>query len=203
LVYPESSPSPLVESYLHAGRVSATHLGIGTAKRDQILMSEMYHREHGLNAINVLASNAYGPGDRFDPVVSHVIPATIMKCYEQKELVVWGDGSPTRDFLYVEDLAEGLLLATENLNAPDYYVNISSGQEISIKDLVNLIARLSGFKGAITFDPSKGGGDPSRRASGQKARESFGFVPRISMEEGLSRTIACYLASQPRSAARA
>ena len=192
LVYPVSAPSPLEESYLHEGKVAATHLGIGMAKRDQVLLCEMFHKEYGLNAVTVLSANTYGPRDRFDPEVSHVIPATIAKCHTQPELVVWGDGKPTRDFLYVEDVAEGILLATEKLNAPDYYVNIASGEEISIGDLVRLIARLSDFTGEISFDISKSGGDPRRCASSQKARDLLGFHPQVGMEEGLRRTIGWY-----------
>lgn len=160
LVYPETAQNPLEERQLNDGKVAETHLGIGTAKRDLVLMCEMYHKEYGLNAVNVLSANAYGPGDRFDPEVAHVIPATIIKCHRDHDLVVWGDGKPTRDFLYVEDVAEGILLAAEKLQAPDY-INIASGKEISIGDLVKMIARLSDFKGQISFDLSKGGGDPA------------------------------------------
>ncbi len=160
LVYPETAASPLVEEQLHQGKVATTHLGIGTAKRDLILMSEMYHREFGLNAVNVLSANTYGPSDRFEPEHSHVNPATIVKCHADDKLVVWGDGKPTRDFLYVEDVAEGILLAAEHLNAPDYFVNIASGDEVSIGNLAQLIADLCGFQGEITFDLSKMGAIP-------------------------------------------
>jgi GDP-L-fucose synthase len=192
LVYPASAPSPLEERYLNEGKVAPTHLGIGQAKRDQVLLCEMFHKEYGLNAVTVLSANTYGPRDRFDPEVSHVIPATITKCHTQPELNVWGDGKPTRDFLYVEDVAEGILLAAEKLNAPEYFVNIASGEEISIGDLVRTIARLSGFGGEVKFDVSKAGGDPRRCASGQRALELFGFRAQVSMEEGLRRTIAWY-----------
>ena len=192
LVYPANAPSPLEEKYLHDGKVAATHLGIGMAKRDLVVMAEMYHKEFGLNAVNVLSANAYGPRDRFDPEISHVIPATIVKCHTQEKLVVWGDGKPTRDFMYVEDIAEGILLAAEKLEPPDYYINIASGQEISIGDLARLIARLSDFKGEIEFDLSKKGGDPRRCASATMARELLGFVPQVDIEGGLKRTIAWY-----------
>jgi GDP-L-fucose synthase len=192
LVYPAVAPSPLEERQLHEGKVAGTHLGIGTAKRDLVLMSEMYHMEYGLNAVNVLSANTYGPRDRFDPEVSHVIPATIMKCHKDDVLAVWGDGKPTRDFLYVEDVAEGILLAAERLDAPNYYVNIASGHEISIGDLAKLIAKLCDFEGEITFDLSKKGGDPRRCASGEMALELLGFVPQVSLEEGLKRTIEWY-----------
>ena len=192
LVYPADAPSPLEEKYLHEGKVAATHLGIGMAKRDLVVMAEMYHKEFGLDAVNVLSANAYGPCDRFDPEISHVIPATIVKCHTQEKLVVWGDGKPTRDFMYVEDIAEGILLAAEKLEPPNYYVNIATGQEISIGDLARLIARLSDFEGEIEFDLSKKGGDPRRCASATMARQLLGFVPQVDIEEGLRRTIAWY-----------
>jgi GDP-L-fucose synthase len=192
LVYPESAPNPLVEEYLHDGRVASTHLGIATAKRDLVLMGEMYHREYGLNAVTVLAANAYGPGDRFDQAVSHVIPATILKCHREDKVVVWGDGSPSRDFLFVDDLAEGIVLAAEHLDAPNYHINISGNREISIRGLVTLIAELSGFRGEILFDTSKPAGDLRRCANADKARQLLGFQPTIALEEGLRRTIAWY-----------
>ena len=191
LAYPASAPSPLMEAGLHDGPVAATHLGIGLAKRDQALLAEMYHREHGLNAVCVLGANAYGPRDRFDPEYGHVIPATIMKCFRDEDLVVWGDGTPTRDFLYVDDLAEGILLAAERLDAPGS-VNVASGSEVSIADLVRMIADLCGFRRRIVFDASKGGGDPRRVASTAKASEQIGFSPRVPIGEGLRRTIAWY-----------
>lgn len=191
LVYPAEARSPLEEEQLYSGKIAATHLGIAEAKRDLIHMAEMYHREFGLNAVAVSA-NAFGPRDRFDPAVSHVIPATIAKCHTQDTLVVWGDGKPSRDFLYVEDVAEGILLAAERLNAPDYYVNIASGREVTIAHLARTIARLSDFRGEISFDLSKRGGDPRRCASGAKATASLGFEPRVDFEEGLAGTIAWY-----------
>lgn len=192
LAYPATAPSPLREEVLHDGKIAETHLGVGLSKRDLVVMAEMYHREFGMNVFVVLPANAYGPRDRFDPEISHVIPATIRKCFEQSaELVVWGDGTPTRDFLYVEDLAEGLVLAAERLEGPEC-VNLASGQEISIRDLVHLIARLTGFKGKIVFDASKSGGDPRRAASTARAERRIGLKPRYSLEEGLRRTIDWY-----------
>ncbi len=192
LVYPENATSPLNESQLHEGKVAETHLGIGVAKRDQVLLNEMFHKEYGLNAVTVLSANTYGPHDRFDPEVSHVIPATIVKCHKEEVLKVWGDGKPTRDFLYVEDVAEGVLLAVEKLNAPNYYVNIASGKEISIGGLVKLIAKLSDFKGNISFDVSKAGGDPRRCADNDLAEKLIGFRPQVSLEEGMVMTIDWY-----------
>lgn len=191
LAYPATARMPLREEDVYNGKIAETHLGIGLSKRDLLLMAEMYHREFGMNVAVVLSANAYGPRDRFDSEVSHVIPATIMKCCQLPELVVWGDGTPTRDFLYVEDIAEGLVLAAEKLEGPQF-VNIASGQEVSIRDLVYLIAKLTGFKGRIIFDTSKTSGDPRRAAKTDRARQLLGFRPCFSLEEGLKRTIEWY-----------
>ena len=189
--YPANAVSPLREENLHDGRVANSHLGVGLAKRDLIALGEMYHREHGMNAVGVIAANAYGPRDRFEEAHSHVIPATIMKCFRDEDLVVWGDGTPTRDFLHAEDIAEGILLAAEHLQAPAC-INLSSGAEISIRHLVELIAGLCSFRRKIVFDPSKGGGDPRRLASAATAKRLTGFSPKISLEDGLRRTIDWY-----------
>jgi GDP-L-fucose synthase len=191
LAYPAEAASPLSEDRLHDGKIARTHLGIGLAKRDLVVAAEMYHAQYGLRAANVLSANAYGPEDRFEPGHSHVIPATIVKCFRDEDLVVWGDGTPTRDFLYVDDVAEGIVLAAERLEAPAY-VNIASGREVSIAELVRTIARLCDFKRRIVFDASRGGGDPRRVASIAKARELLGFAPRVPLEQGLARTIAWY-----------
>jgi GDP-L-fucose synthase len=151
----------------------------------------MYHREFAFGAVSVLSANAYGPRDRFDSPHAHVIPATIVKCHRGREVVVWGDGSPTRDFLYVDDVAEGVVRAAELLDAAAV-VNIASGREISIGELVRLIASLSGFSGPITFDVSKGGGDPRRVAAVDRARALLDFTPKVSLEDGLRRTIDWY-----------
>jgi GDP-L-fucose synthase len=191
LAYPAIAQSPLTEPALQDGPVAATHLGVGLAKRDLVVLVEMYHREYGLDAVCVIGANAYGPRDRFDSAHAHVIPATIMKCFRDEELVVWGDGTPTRDFLYVDDLAEGILLAAEHLKAPGY-VNVASGSEVSIADLVRMIAGLCGFRRRIVFDASKGGGDPRRVASTALADKLTGFSPRVPLEDGLRRTIDWY-----------
>lgn len=194
LAYPATAASPLREESLHDGRIADTHLGIGLSKRNLVLMAEMYHREYSLDVVTVLAANAYGPRDRFDSTVSHVIPATILKCFDGRpELVVWGDGSPTRDFLYVDDIAEGLALAGERLTGPEF-VNLASGREVSIRDLVQLIAALCGFTGEIRFDATQAGGDPRRSASTDRARRLLEFTPRYSLEEGLRRTVEWYIA---------
>lgn len=191
LAYPATAASPLHEEALYEGPVAGTHLGIGLAKRDLVTLAEMYHREFGMRVVNVLSANAYGPRDHFDSLHSHVIPATIAKCFRDPELVVWGDGSATRDFLFVEDVAEGIVLAAERLEPPGF-VNLASGTEISIGELVRLVARLTGFRGRIVFDASKGGGDPRRVASTACAARLLGFAPRVPLEEGLRRTIAWY-----------
>jgi GDP-L-fucose synthase len=143
-----------------------------------------------------LPVNLYGPRDNFDPASSHVIPALIKKCFdaidnEAQEIVVWGDGSPTREFLYVEDCAEAIVLATERYGKPDP-VNIGAGMEISIKDLVHLIANLTGFKGRVTWDTSKPGGQPRRCLDVTRAEREFGFRARTNFDEGLRRTIEWY-----------
>jgi GDP-L-fucose synthase len=201
LAYPANARSPLREGSLHDGPVAASHMGIGLAKRDLVAMAEMYACEYGMNIASVLAANAYGPGDRFDPAHSHVIPATIAKCFRDEDLVVWGDGSPTRDFLFVDDLAEGLLLAAERLPAGGV-VNLASGREVSIADLVRMIAGLCGFERRIVFDAEKGSGDPRRVASTIAASELIGFVPGVGLEDGLRMTIDWYRAQPQGSGSR-
>lgn len=191
LAYPINAASPLREEKLHDGPVADTHLGIGMAKRDLVVLGEMYYREFGLGVVTALSANAYGPEDHFDSPHAHVIPATIVKCFRDEDLVVWGDGSPTRDFLYVDDVAEGLLAAAERLEPPAF-INLASGTETSIGDVVRLIARLTGFAGRIICDPSKGGGDPRRVASTDRPTRMLGFVAQVPLEEGLRRTIAWY-----------
>lgn len=195
LAYPATAKSPLRETCLHDGAVAETHLGIGLAKRDQVALGQMYRREYGMDVVSLLAANAYGPGDRFDPEHAHVVPATIIKCGRDEDLVVWGDGTPTRDFLYVEDIAEGIVLAAERADA-GAVINIASGAETSIGELVRLVAELSGFRRRIVFDPAKGGGDPRRVADVTLAR-AMGFSPRVSLRDGLARTIDAYRRGRP------
>jgi GDP-L-fucose synthase len=190
LAYPAETPMPMQEQHVHEGRVATAYLGIALAKRQLIDLAEMYHREFALPAVNVLGANAYGPGDHFDGHQAHVIPSTIVKCMRDEDLVVWGDGSPTRDFLFVDDLAAGILDAAERLQPPGF-VNVASGREISIADLVTTIARLCGFKRRIVFDASKGSGD-RRLASTVKAETLLTFQPRVPLEDGLQRTIEWY-----------
>jgi GDP-L-fucose synthase len=191
LAYPANAVSPLREDTLHDGPVADTHLGIGMAKRDFVALAEMYYREFGFGAVTLLSANAYGPDDHFDSAHPHVIPATIATCFRDKELVVWGDGSTIRDFLYVDDIAEGLLAAAERVEPPAF-LNLGSGIGTSIGDLVRMIVRLAGFTGRVAFDPSRGSGDPRRVASTERSTRLLGFVPHVSLEEGLQRTIAWY-----------
>jgi GDP-L-fucose synthase len=189
--YSTTAPSPLQEEDLFNGLPYEAHLGYGYAKRALVVQTQVFHRQYGLNAVVAVVNNAYGPRDNFNRVTSHVIPATIRKCLEDSQLVVWGDGSAIRDFLYVEDLAEGVLLAAECLTAP-HYLNLASGEEISVKQLVELIVELTGFSGTVIFDTGKPGGESKRVVSIEKARKEIGFAPRWSLREGLSRTLAWY-----------
>jgi len=189
--YANNAPSPLQEKSLFDGLPTEAHRGVGWMKRNLAILADLYYREYQFPMVVVYSANAYGPRDSLDPILAHVIPATIMKCFRDRELVVWGDGSPTRDFLFVEDVAEGLVLAGERLTPPRY-VNIGSGTEISIRELVTSIARYSSFSGKIVFDASKSGGDARRCANIDLARESMGFERQISMEEGLKRTVEWY-----------
>lgn len=189
--YASDAPMPLKEETLFDGLPTDAHRGVGWLKRNLALLADLYYRQYEFPMVVVYSANGYGPRDSVDPKHSHVIPATIMKCMRDSELQVWGDGSPTRDFLYAEVIAEGLLLAAEKLVPPNY-VNIGSGTEVSIRELVTLIARYTGFNGNIVFDASKGGGDARRCVSIDKARALMGFQPKVSLEEGLRRTIQWY-----------
>ena len=189
--YAPDAPSPLVEEALFDGLPAEPHRGIGWMKRNLAVLADLYHRQYGLKMAVVYSANAYGPGDSIDQAHAHVIPATILKCLRDKELLVWGDGTPTRDFLFAGDIAEGVLLAAESLEAPAY-VNLGSGVEVSIRELVELIAHHTGFKGPISFDASKAGGDSRRLASSAKSRDLIGFRPEIDLEEGMRRTVAWY-----------
>ena len=160
------------------------------------MQAQAYRQQYGFNAINLLPVNLYGPRDNFDPENSHVIPALIKKCFDakdkgKKEIVVWGDGSPTREFLYVEDAAEAIVLAAEKYHksAP---VNIGSSFEISIRKLVQKIVELTGYEGNITWDATKPNGQPRRYLDTTKAEREFGFKAKIDLNEGLRRTIDWY-----------
>ena len=189
--YASDAPVPLREESLFDGVPTDAHRGVGSLKRNLALIADLYYREFGLPMTVVYSANAYGPGDSLDPKHAHVIPSLIMKCFRDKELVVWGDGSPTRDFLYASDVAEGLLRAAEELEPP-HYVNIGSGREISVRELVDLISQLTGFKGKISYDSSKTGGDARRCTSVDRARREIGFEAAVPVEEGMKRTVEWY-----------
>ena len=194
--YPKFTPVPFKEEDLWNGYPEETNAPYGVAKKALLVQSQSYRQEYGLNAIYLLPVNLYGPRDNFDPASSHVIPALIKKCVDARErgdkfIECWGSGSPTREFIYVEDAAEGIIRAAALYNKPDP-VNIGSGQEISIRDLVSIIARLTNFSGEIRWDPTKPGGQPRRCLDTQKAEKEFGFRARTPFEEGLRRTIEWY-----------
>lgn len=196
--YPKFTPVPFKEDDLWIGYPEETNAPYGLAKKMLLVQSQAYRQQYGFNSIFLMPVNLYGPRDNFNPESSHVIPALIKKCLEAKasgadSIEVWGDGSPTREFLYVEDAAEGILLATEKYNSPEP-VNLGSGMEISIKDLVELIARLTGFEGTLIWDTSKPNGQPRRRLNVERAEREFGFKAQVSFEEGLRRTIDWYKA---------
>lgn len=189
--YPENAPLPLKEEDLFGIRPSESHAGYGWAKRNLVSLAESYYRQYKTNFVVIIANNAYGPRDNFALESSHVIPSTIRKCFEEDELVVWGDGTPIRDFIYVEDLAEAIISAAELLRGVEYF-NIASGEEVSIGELVKLISHLCGFKGQIIFDKARPNGELKRTVSIEKARRLINFQPRFSLEEGLIRTINWY-----------
>ena len=189
--YPKYTPVPFREENLWDGYPEETNAPYGMAKKMLLVQSQAYRDQYGFNSIFLLPVNLYGPGDNFDPQSSHVSPALIRKCIEateqgRGEIVVWGDGSPTREFLYVEDAAEGILLASEKFNRSDP-VNLGSGYEISIKELVEVIARLTGYEGNIVWDTTKPNGQPRRRLDITRAKEYFGFEAGMPFEEGLKK----------------
>jgi GDP-L-fucose synthase len=195
--YPKFAPVPFREETLWDGYPEETNGPYGLAKKMLLVQSQAYRSQYGFNSIYLLPVNLYGPRDNFDLETSHVIPALIRKCLEAKErgeaeIICWGDGSPTREFLYVEDCAEAILLATERYNESEP-VNIGTGREISIKDLIKLIAQLTEYRGRIVWDTTKPNGQPRRCLSTDRARELFGFTAKTDFHEGLRRTIEWYL----------
>ncbi len=194
--YPKFAPLPFREEDLWNGYPEETNAAYGLAKKMLLVQGQAYRQQYGFNAIHLLPVNLYGPGDNFDLETSHVIPALIRKCLEgvkrgDTEIVCWGDGTPTREFLYVEDCAEAIVLATERYNGAEP-VNIGAGFEISIKELVGLIAELTGFRGRVIWDTNKPGGQPRRSLDTSRAWEVFGFRARTPFPEGLERTIKWY-----------
>ena len=199
--YPKFVPIPFREEDLWNGYPEETNAPYGLAKKMLLVQSQAYRQEYGYNSIFLLPVNLYGPRDNFDPASSHVIPALIKKCLEARargdhQIVVWGDGSPTREFLYVEDAAEGIVLAGERYDGSEP-VNLGSAFEISIKDLVSTIARQTGFEGELVWDTSKPNGQPRRKLDVSRAEAAFGFKSHTTFEEGLQRTLDWYAAQQP------
>jgi GDP-L-fucose synthase len=198
--YPKFTPVPFREESLWSGYPEETNAPYGLAKKMLIVQAQAYRQQYGFNAITLLPVNLYGPGDNFDPKTSHVIPALIRKCCDALdagagEIVCWGDGSPTREFLYVDDAAEGIVLAAERYDGPDP-VNLGSGMEIAVRDLAALIARHTGFAGTIAWDPTKPNGQPRRCLDTGRAERLFGFRARMPFDEGLRRTIEWYRAAR-------
>jgi len=194
--YPKFTPVPFNEDDLWKGYPEETNAPYGLAKKMLLVQSQAYREQYGFNSIFLLPVNLYGPGDNFDPSSSHVIPALIRKCMEAQEqnadhIVVWGDGSPTREFIYVTDAARAIALATECYNE-SLPVNLGSGFEISIKELAEKIARMTGFAGDLVWDTSKPNGQPRRALDTSRAKEKFGFVAQTDFDEGLQQTIDWY-----------
>jgi GDP-L-fucose synthase len=194
--YPKFTPVPFREDDIWNGYPEETNAPYGLAKKMLLTQSQAYRQQYGYNSIFLIPVNLYGPRDNFRPESSHVIPALIKKCVEavdrgEKEVPIWGDGSPTREFIYVDDAAEGIALATEKYNGSDP-VNIGSGNEISIRALAELIAKLTGFTGQLVWDATKPNGQPRRGLDVSRAEQYFGFRAGMPFEEGLRRTIAWY-----------
>ncbi len=195
--YPKFCPVPFKEENLWNGYPEETNAPYGLAKKMLLVQSQAYRKEYDFNSIYLLQVNLYGPRDNFSPESSHVIPALIKKCLDAKRqgldaIEVWGTGKPTREFLYVGDAAEGILLATEHYNGPEP-VNLGAGFEISIKDLVKMIADLTDFKGKIIWDVSKPDGQPRRYLDTSRAKKYFGFKAKMPFREGLKKTIDWYI----------
>lgn len=194
--YPSETPVPFRETDLWNGYPEETNAPYGIAKKMLLVQGQAYRQQYGFNAIHLLPVNLFGPGDNFDPRSAHVIPSLITKCVDAMEsgapeIVVWGDGTPTREFLYVDDAAEAVVLAAERYDGAEP-VNVGSGQEIAIRDLAALIARLTGFTGALVWDATRPNGQQRRRLDTSRAETSFGFRAHTGLEDGLQRMIAWY-----------
>ncbi len=194
--YPKYTPVPFKESDIWNGYPEETNAPYGLAKKMMLVQGIAYREQYGFNSIFLIPVNLYGPGDNFDPETSHVIPALIKKCFDAidagaREIEVWGTGVATREFLYVDDCAEAIALATEKYDGGDP-VNIGSGKEIAIKDLIHLIAELTGFKGEIRWETSKPDGQPRRCIDVRRAKDYFGFEAQVSFREGLKKTVEWY-----------
>jgi GDP-L-fucose synthase len=194
--YPKFTPVPFKEDDLWEGYPEETNAPYGVAKKALLVQLQSYRQQYGFDGIYLLPVNLYGPEDNFNPASSHVIPALIRKVYEAKQqgvkaLPVWGDGSPTREFLFSEDAARGIVIAAQSYDGADP-VNLGTGYEISIKDLVELICRLMGFEGELVWQTDQPNGQPRRCLDTTRAKEKFGFTAQVSLEEGLKRTIEWY-----------
>lgn len=195
--YPKFTPVPFREENLWDGYPEDTNAPYGLAKKMLLVQSQAYRQQYGYNAIFLLPVNLYGPGDNFNPASSHVIPALIRKCLEAKErgdnqIIAWGDGSPTREFIYVKDAADGIRLATERYDGAEP-VNIGSSFEISIKDLIGKITQMTGFDGEIVWDTNKPNGQPRRKLDTTRAEAYFGFKAKTDFDKGLQQTIDWYI----------
>lgn len=200
--YPKFAPVPFKEEDIWNGYPEETNAPYGLAKKMLLVQSQAYREQYGFNSIVIFPVNLYGPRDNFDLETSHVIPALIRKCLDaqigthdrskiDQSITVWGTGTPTREFLYVEDAAEGILLAAEHYNKSDP-VNLGVDQEISIKDLVELIAKITAYTGSILWDSTKPNGQPRRSVDTKRAKQEFGFLARVALIEGLEKTISWY-----------
>src|SRR2546427_6995347 len=194
--YPKFTPVPFKEENLWNGYPEETNAPYGLAKKMMLVQAQAYRSQYSFNSIYLLPVNLYGPGDNFDPETSHVIPAIIKKCMDalrdkRDEIVLWGTGNPTREFLYVDDAAEGILLATEKYDASDP-VNLGSGHEISIRDLAGMITGATGFSGKLVWDSTKPDGQPRRGLDTRRAYELFGFRALTPLEAGIEKTVDWY-----------
>jgi GDP-L-fucose synthase len=200
--YPKNTPVPFHEAELWNGYPEETNAPYGVAKKSILIGAQSYRQQYGTNAIFLLPANLYGPRDNFHPTNAHVIADLIRKMHESpEEIVLWGDGSPTREFLYVEDAAEAFALAAERYDGEEP-VNVGAGKEISIRELAGLIAELTGFTGEIQWDTTMPNGQPRRSLDASRAKGLFGFEAHTSLRDGLERTIAWYRAQAPMHAAR-
>ena len=190
--YPKFAETPFREATLWDGYPEETNAPYGVAKKAVLVGAQAYREQYGLSTVFLLPTNLYGPHDNFDLQTSHVIPALIRKMVDATDQVVlWGDGSPTREFLYVEDCVEGFVLAAERYDGPEP-VNLGASREISIRELAEIVAEVAGYEGEIVWDTSKPGGQPRRSVDGSRAQEQFGFEARTGLRDGIERTVAWY-----------
>ena len=198
--YPKFSPIPFSEKNIWDGYPEETNAAYGLSKKMMMVQSDAYRQQFGFRSINIIPTNLYGPNDDFEASTSHVIPAIIQKIHDAKKndfdsITLWGDGSPTRDFLFVQDAARGIILAADRYD-DSFPINISNEEEISIKELVSVIAELMSFNGKIEWDTSKPNGQPRRCVSNKKAKEKFGFIPEVTLKDGLNQTIEWFNSQQ-------